>query len=830
MLDADPMVIQNGTGNTFIMRINEVIASNMKDERFGVSELAGKMNMSRTTLHRKIKSATDHSVSQFLRNARLNKALELLCRDYMTVAETAYLTGFRSATYFSKCFREHYGYPPVEAKKRILDASDFEDSKQDEVDEKTRNLMHNFPLQTTSFIGREKEIEAITSFIDKHRIVTLTGTGGCGKTRLACEAARQLVMNYPDGIWFVDLAPVETVDLVAKQLMTTLGFTEIPGGDMMKIVMESIRNKRLLILLDNCEHLLITCAEIARRLIESVPGISLIVTSREVLNIQGEKIWRVPSLTLADHTTKICLGEAESSEAVRLFTDRARLKNSDFKLDEENVSAVTTLCYKVDGLPLAIELIASRARHMDTMTILDRLSERFDKILSLDQGITHRHRSIQTAIEWSYNLLTADEKALFRRLSVFAGGFDLEAVEEVCSNKSLCKENILDLLCRLVDTCMIQATYSTTGHMRYRMLEILKQYAGRLVMENNEADEISERHLEYYTRMAEEAFQERLKSQQAWIDKLDQEHDNLISALKWSDINSPDTFVRLSGALGWFWRFHSHLTMGCDFLERGLAKNTARTEYYARALYGLGLLLSVTKDVAKAIDLLNESLNLWRQYKNVEQEATVLRDLIFPYQSVGDEESSQACGNKCLELAKQTKNLELINHCLGYVCFNFITAKNFNQAKPMITELLDTSEKLNQPDGIVIARHYMGDCALADEDFKEAERRYAISIETARRYGNILQSVNDVLGVAFAVSGQSRWAKSIRLDAAATEKARLFGVSLKGLARFWDEWIDTYIEGAKKVVGEELAKQYEEEGIAMGFEKAVKYALDFKKD
>jgi hypothetical protein len=270
--------------------------------------------------------------------------------------------------------------------------------------------------------------------------------------------------------------------------------------------------------------------------------------------------------------------------------------------------------------------------------------------------------------------------------------------------------------------------------------------------------------------------------------------------------------------------------LGCDFLERALAKDLARSEYYARALYGLGLLLSLTSDVTKAIDLLNESMILWRQFGNAEQEAAVLRDLIFPYHSVGDEKSSQACGKKCLDLAKQTKNLELINHCLGYVCFTYLTAKNFHQVKPMVSELLETSEKLNQPDGIVIARHYMADCALGVKDFQDAERRYALSIETCSKYGNELQSITDLQGIAFEVSGQSRWAKSIRLDAAANEKARLSGVRLKGLAGFWDEWIDTYIQGARKEAGEELTRQYEEEGIAMGFEKAVEYAMDFSID
>lgn len=823
------MAIRNKRDETFIRYVNEIIKANLGNDRFGVSELAGKMNMNRTTLYRRINSVTGQSASQIIRIARLKKALELLKNESLTVAESAYRTGFGSATYFSKCFRDYFGYPPVEVTKRTFDGTDLEGVKEDDASEETRNLLHNFPIQTTSFIGREKEIGIIIALIRKYRIVTLTGTGGCGKTRLACEVVTQLVEYYPDGIWFVDLAPVETADLVAKQLMNSLGLSEIPGRDIMKIVEENIREKRMLILLDNCEHLLVNCAEITRRLIEFVPGISLVVTSREALNIKGEKIWMVPSLTLTDSATEIDIEQVESSEAVRLFTDRAKLNNPGFELIEENAVAVSAISHKVDGLPLAIELLAGRARHMDTVTMLERLTERFDKIHSLDPGITERHRSIQATIEWSYNLLSADEKALFRKLSVFSGGFDLEAAEEVCTNESTPKENILDLLSRLIDTCMIQTTYNTTGQMRYRMLETLRQFAKKLVIENNETDETSNRHLEYFTRMAEQAYGERLNAQQQWIIELEKEHDNLISALNWSEQNSPDDFVRLSGALGWFWRFHSHVAMGCNFLERALVKDVERTETFARALHGLGLLRSFD-DVSRAIDLMNESLDIWQQYENIMQQVAVLRDLIFPYLSVKDEESSQACSEKCLKLARQSGDLELINHCLGYVCFNLFTAKKFSQAKPMIKELLDTSQKLNQPDGIVLARHYMGDCALADKDFKKAERLYSLSMKTGREYGNLLQSIMDIQGVAFAVSGQSRWAKAIRLDAAANEIACLEGSRTRGLVEFWDDWIDTYIEGAKKEVGNELAKLYEKEGVAMGYDKAAEYASDFEKD
>ena len=251
---------------------------------------------------------------------------------------------------------------------------------------------------------------------------------------------------------------------------------------------------------------------------------------------------------------------------------------------------------------------------MDTQTMLERLSERFDKIYTRDQGITDRHQSIQAAIEWSYILLTEDEKALFRRLSVFSGGFDLKAVEGVCANESLPEETILDLLSRLIDSSMVQTTSMTEGQMRYKLLETLRQYTRKLVIENDEVHGISTRHLEYFTSLAEQAFEERLIAQQYWMVELDKEHDNIISALNWSEKNSPDDFVRLSGALGWFWRFHSHIAMGCDFLERAMAANATPTEIYARVLHSLGSILSLTENITRAIELMNDSLDIWQKY------------------------------------------------------------------------------------------------------------------------------------------------------------------------------------------------------------------------
>lgn len=822
--------IQNKRQDSFIKGVMELFDLNMKDEGFGVSELASKMNISRTTLHRRIKSASGQSVSQFIRNARLNKALEFLTNESLTVAEAAYMTGFRSATYFSKCFHDYFGYPPVEVKKGNFDESVLGDFKEGDSSEDLRSLLHSFPVQTTSFIGREKEIGIIIDLIVKHRIVTLTGTGGCGKTRLACEVAALLVKDYPDGLWFVDLAPLESEELVVKQLMTTLGLTEAPGRDMMDIVVDSIRDKNLIILLDNCEHLLRTCAELAKCLIEAAPGLSLLATSREAFNINGEKVWIIPSLSMADPTKVIDIEQAERSEAVRLFIDRARMNNQGFELVEKNAATVSTICHKLDGMPLAIELVSCRTRHMDTITMLDRLSERFDSLPSLDPGTTGRHRTIEAAIDWSYNLLLEDEKKLFRQLSVFAGGFNLNALEEVCSNENMQGERILDLLSQLVEKSMIQTVYRPGQQMRYKLLETLHRYASNLLIEKGEAEVARLRHLEYFIRMAENAYEEQFQAQSKWANRLDAERDNLLSALNWSEYNSLENFVELASSLTWYWRVKSELSTGLDYGKRALAKTTGLSKPHARALLGLGLLTWGSGDSQTAVNYMHKSLEIWRKLEIPVEIAIALSEISEPLLHSGEPETSLKYSEEGLEIARKLGNPGLINHCLIYYCINLVHTKQYEKGKPLVEELLLSSEKLENIYGIESAIHLIGDCTVGMKDFKEGEKRYAQGIETSLKYGGIAYVTFDIQGVAFALAGQGRWAKAIRLDAAAREQFKELGMEVDGMVGFWDEWIDTYIEGAKKEVGKELTLQYQREGIKMGLKRAVEYALDFNKD
>jgi predicted ATPase len=691
-------------------------------------------------------------------------------------------------------------------------------------------INHNLPVQLTSFIGREKEMPVIRQLICKQRLVTLIGAGGCGKTRLSIEVAIQLIEEYEDGVWFVELAPIASEDLVAKEITEVLKIKEVPNQPIIEILIDKIRDKKLLIILDNCEHLVKACAEIAVNLVQSVPGLKILATSREALCITGEHVWRVPSLTLIDPKTIIDVEHAKISEAVLLFTDRARMNNPEFELETANVNEVVTICNKLDGIPLALELVASRTRHMNTHMILERFSDRFDQLSSSDPGTSKRQQTLHATIEWSYNLLSDSDKILFVRLAVFSGGFDIEAAEEVCSDKQLPRENVLDMMSRLIDRSMVYTIKGLDQSMRYNRLETLRQFAQQMLRSRKKEDAIMNRHLQYFLKMAEEAYDEQLESQLKWLNKLEQEHDNLIAALNWSDKNSPEDYVRLAGALGWFWSMHSHISEGKDYLERAMSKDVIKSEAYARVLYGLAMIVFYIGEIHRSIDLLDASLKIWRQQDNLREQAIVLSYFSFLLAAAGDQETGLKYSEESVEIARKIGNPILINYCLIDLCQSFVHLQQYDRARPMIEEFLDSADEQKQSDLIIRARRFLGDCALGEENYMEAEKRYGLALETALKYGNVLDAAFELQCIALSVSGQLRWSKAIRLDAAAREKSRILGVNMYGLIKFYDKMVDSYIGGAREKLGEELIRKYEEEGINMGFEAAVEYALDFKQD
>ncbi|HVS09664.1 MAG TPA: tetratricopeptide repeat protein, partial [Planctomycetota bacterium] len=427
----------------------------------------------------------------------------------------------------------------------------------------------NLPAQLTSFVGREEELAVVADLVRANRLVTLTGTGGCGKTRLAIQAAGSLAGAFPAGAWFVDLAPAGDEASVPRALAGALGMValrEAPGLSSVDALVEALGGEPRLLLFDNCEHLVDACARLAEDLLRGCPRLTVLATSRELLGARGEVAWRVPSLGVPPAADPVAPATAEQFAAVRLFRERAQAARPDFALTDANTDAVARICRRLDGIPLALELAAARTRVLSVEQIAERLDDLFQLLAGGARTALHRQQTLRATLDWSHGLLSAQERALLRRLAVFAGGFTLEAAEGVCAGafgvESTSPEarTVLDVLVALADKSLVVAD-GLDAAVRYRLLETVRQYAAEKLAEAGEIADARERHLVWFLALAEQGEPGlRGPDASAWEQRFVADHDNLLAALDWAIAQRDgDRAVRLAAALGFFWMERDHL-------------------------------------------------------------------------------------------------------------------------------------------------------------------------------------------------------------------------------------------------------------------------------
>jgi predicted ATPase len=480
--------------------------------------------------------------------------------------------------------------------------------------DRASNPKHNLPYQLTSFVGREQEIAQLKELVITNRLVTLTGAGGAGKTRLAIEVASRLIDAFPDGVWLVELAALSDPRLVPQTVAQALGVKEQPTRPVIETLGDYLASKRLLLVLDNVEHLLEGCARFVDELIRRSPDISVVVTSRERLGMTGELTYRVPSLTVPETIDTLTPETALRYEGVRLFVERAKLVRPDFDLTVENTSSVASICSRLDGMPLAIELASARLRSMS----VDELSERLDQRLALltdgSRAALPRHRTLRSMLDWSYDLLTEREQAMLRRVSVFAGGWTLTAAEHVCTDDGIDKSDTIALLTSLTDKNLL-ITEEHEGATRYRMLETIRQYALNRLGDTDEETQWRNRQLAWVLALAEESFQALLGPQQGlWIDRIATEIDNFRTALTWgTEQKHPDT-LRLAPGLARWWVRRSSLSEARQSLTRLLdaIPHDRAPRDRARALGALGNIAGDHGDHEEAERLFRESAALFQ--------------------------------------------------------------------------------------------------------------------------------------------------------------------------------------------------------------------------
>jgi predicted ATPase len=485
----------------------------------------------------------------------------------------------------------------------------------------------NLPHAITSFVGRTKEQAQVTEALTNHRLVTLTGTGGTGKTRLSLQVAKNLVPEYPDGVWLVELAPLMPPtllgqpDLFLQAVAKVLGVREQAGESLLQTLPSHLKEKNLLILLDNCEHLLDVCASFVAALLQFCPHVHVLATSREALGVYGEKLYRVPSLSLPslDQHQPATVESLAGFESVQLFWERALLVKHDFALTSANVPATAQLCQRLDGIPLALELAAARTRIFSVEEINHRLESCFCFLTVGDRTAPTRHQTLRSMVDWSYDLLTESEKILLCRVSVFAGGWTLSACASVCgfAPLELESEDMLDLLTSLSDKSLILAGEISTergGETRYTMLETIRQYGQARLRESGQDNVLRERHQAYFIALAEEAESQRGADEQLWMSRLEAEYDNFRVALAWAGASDSESVLYLCGLLGKFWYMRGYYREGGDHCRVALERvpQTPNSSARGRALHAAGSLAYQRGDYALAQSCHEESLAVWR--------------------------------------------------------------------------------------------------------------------------------------------------------------------------------------------------------------------------
>jgi predicted ATPase/class 3 adenylate cyclase len=612
---------------------------------------------------------------------------------------------------------------------------------------------NNLPVQLTSFIGRDKELVQLRGLLAAHRLVTLVGIGGCGKTRMAVQAAAEVLEAYADGVWLVELAPLSEPSLVDQQLATVLGIREAvaAGGSgpstLTDRLVDYLASRRVLVLLDNCEHLVEACAGLAARLVGSCRELTMLATSREPLGVAGEVTFGVPPLAVVDSTDP---GQVRNVEAVRLFVDRAGLVDPGFGLTSENAPAVASVCRRLDGIPLAIELAAARTRSLSPQQLDARLGDRFRLLTGGSRTALPRHQTLQAAIDWSHRLLSGPEQVLFRRLAVFAGGCSLEAAEQVCANDD--DLDVLLLVAALVDKSLL---VHDPAPGRYRMLETIRQFAWEQLREAGELKELRGRHRDWCLALAEAADLQG-PAQPTWEARLAAEQDNFRAALEWEGPPGDDgaTRLRLAGALREFWWSQAQGGEGRDWLERALqAGPDAPAAARATALVGAGLMAGEQGDQASAFAFIQQSLRLFESLGDRRGVAEALLGLGQVAMVRGRYGQARAALEQAVREARAAGDAHLAALARNFIAWSIYLQGDPASARPVYEQAREAWRSLGDQRGVANTTIAIGFCALGCGDHQEARSLVREGLQLAR-------------GIDF------RWGELFGLDAASLLAAR----------------------------------------------------------
>jgi predicted ATPase len=731
-------------------------------------------------------------------------------------------------------------------------------------------FLHNLPLEVTSFIGRESEIKQVKGHLADAHLVTLTGPGGSGKTRLALRAAGQVIQFYPHGVWWVDLISLEDPNFVPQAVARVMNVSETGIDSVLNDLIVHLQDKLTLLVLDNCEHLIAACAEFADRLLHTCPGVRILATSQEEMGIAGENVFHVPPLSVPDEKAELGVKELAKFEAIQLFAKRAEDARSGFRLTAENSSAVIHICCQLDGIPLAIELAAARVKILTVSQIVNRLDDRFRFLTSGRRTALPHHQTLRAMIDWSYGLLEDNEQTLFHWLAVFVGGWTLQAAEEVCSGGRLDPADVLDLLTQLVEKSLVSIERRRGLDLRYRFLETIRQYAHEKLIESGAADRLKDQHLAYFLQYAEYANQYlEGPDQGVWLDRLEADHNNLRAALEWSLSSDDGTnlSLRLAVPLGEFWKVRGFLKEGRARLkivledpgsqvvtsERGYVLDKAATLAYlqsdyfachslweeslllfqqlgpegrhgeAIALTGLANTATEVGDYETAPGLFEQALEILREIGDQEGAANTIRNLGWVAIRTGDYDKAQERLEEALFIYRQIDNKERIASCLSGLGEVAVRVGDYERAKLNLEESLQLRRELKHKWGIGASLGTLGWVALRQGEFQQVRSYLGESLE-------VRQDLGDKGGIAWCLE---KLAETALLEGSPQKGALLYG-GAAALRSSVDSVIDPVdfseyermLASIRDQIGGEQFQLAWDEGAAMQLETIIEIALD----
>jgi non-specific serine/threonine protein kinase len=569
----------------------------------------------------------------------------------------------------------------------------------------------NLPNPLTRFVGREKEQRELRGLFEKTRLLTLTGAGGCGKTRLALRVASDLRNTYADGVCWVELAPLADATLLPQAIAQALNTVEQPGRALLDVILDLLHDKHLLLVLDNCEHLASACAEFAHDVLCDAPQVNILATSREPLAVTGEMLYPVAPLAVPP---KSQVTEIAAFDAIRLFVERARGVLPNFTLTSANALPVADICRRLDGIPLAIELASARVNALTVEQIAARLDDRFALLTSARHGVPSHHRTPRAALDWSYSSLSTQERILLQRLSVFAGGCTLDAIEQVCGGDGIAREQIVDGLSSLVNKSLVVAETLKPGEARYAMLETIRQYAGDKLSESGEGEAIRNRHLDYFLKFAQEV-EPRLHGpeQFEWLERLDVEHDNLRAALEWSlGKGRVEKGLRLATALLWCWDMRNYWGEGLEHTQRLLSQPEAATKTLTRAhaLLVVARMISPIGDEDKSCRQYLEAAIAIAREQGMEGKRLLALCLGFLSANLfgGDPTAGEAMLEEGLVIARALGDEWILGLLLWWRGMMLTVKQDYPAARQALEESLSRFESMGDKHQAAIASNFIG--------------------------------------------------------------------------------------------------------------------------